>query len=205
MSEYRYVEQPILGWLCGEPKPPKGGAGGLGWTYRDEAAMATYDRPLEDPLVEKLLVAAILRINQAVKTEAQAGLGIRLNGDGSITLQPGVYRISGVSTVTTQTTLEPAPIRNKSDYPGYALVYPVAAEKGGLATIQQAIAIGTPATATFLAPSVFDGVYTTSTEIDIAVGHQSGAELHDEVYLSIYDVDGVKSVKDAMQVRKATS
>ena len=38
-------------------------AGGLGWTYRDEAAMAAFDRPLEDPLVEKLLVAAIMRIN----------------------------------------------------------------------------------------------------------------------------------------------
>jgi type I restriction enzyme R subunit len=76
MSEYRYVEQPILGWLCGEPKPPEYGAGGLGWTYRDEAAMAAYDRPLEDPLVEQLLVAAILRINPAVKTEAQAQLAV---------------------------------------------------------------------------------------------------------------------------------
>ena len=31
-----------------------------------------FDRPLEDPLVEKLLVAAILRINKQVKTPAQA-------------------------------------------------------------------------------------------------------------------------------------
>ncbi len=49
---------------------------GLGWTYRDEAAMAAFDRPLEDPLVEKLLVAAILRINPEVKTEAQAKLAV---------------------------------------------------------------------------------------------------------------------------------
>jgi type I restriction enzyme, R subunit len=55
MSEYTYVEQPILGWLCGEPKA-KYGARSLGWTYREEAAMALYERPLEDPLVEKLLV-----------------------------------------------------------------------------------------------------------------------------------------------------
>jgi type I restriction enzyme R subunit len=75
MSEYAYVEQPILGWLCGEPKA-KYGARSLGWTYRDEAAMAAYDRPLEDPLVESLLVAAILRINSAVKTEAQAKLAV---------------------------------------------------------------------------------------------------------------------------------
>jgi len=37
--------------------------------------MATFDRPLEDPIVEKLLVAAILRINADVKTEIQAKLG----------------------------------------------------------------------------------------------------------------------------------
>ena len=76
MSEYGYVEQPILGWLCGEPQSPKYGDRGLGWTYRDEAAMALYERPLEDPLVEKLLVAAILRINTTVTTEAQAQLAV---------------------------------------------------------------------------------------------------------------------------------
>jgi type I restriction enzyme R subunit len=75
MSEYGYVEQPIIGWLCGEPKA-KYGAVSLGWTYRDEAAMAFYGRPLEDPLVEKLLIAAILRINPAVRTEAQSKLAV---------------------------------------------------------------------------------------------------------------------------------
>src|SRR5438094_3583307 len=75
MSEYAYVEQPILGWLCGEPKA-KYAARSLGWSYRDEAAMALYERPLEDPLVERLLVAAILRINPAVKSEAQAKLAV---------------------------------------------------------------------------------------------------------------------------------
>ena len=38
--------------------------------------MAKFDRPLEDPLVEKLLVAAILRINSGVNTEAQAKIAI---------------------------------------------------------------------------------------------------------------------------------
>ncbi|MGC3975636.1 MAG: HsdR family type I site-specific deoxyribonuclease [Nitrospira sp.] len=75
MSEYGYVEQPILGWLCGEPRA-RYGARSLGWTYQDETAMAVYGRPLEDPLVEKLLVAAILRINPAVKTETQALLAV---------------------------------------------------------------------------------------------------------------------------------
>lgn len=75
MSENAYVEQPILGWLCGEPKA-KYGARSLGWTYRDEAAMAVHERPLEDPLVEGLLVEAILRVNAAVKTDAQAKLAV---------------------------------------------------------------------------------------------------------------------------------
>lgn len=75
MSEYSYVEQPILGWLCGEPKATYRGRS-LGWTYRDEAAMAVYERPLEDPLVERLLIEAILRINSTVKTETQAKLAV---------------------------------------------------------------------------------------------------------------------------------
>ena len=75
MSEYGYVEQPILGWLCGEPREQYGSVS-LGWTYRDEPAMAAYERPLEDPLVEKLLVAAILRINMKVMTEAQARIAV---------------------------------------------------------------------------------------------------------------------------------
>jgi type I restriction enzyme R subunit len=38
--------------------------------------MAEYERPLEDPLVERLLVAAIQRINPGVKTDAQAMLAV---------------------------------------------------------------------------------------------------------------------------------
>jgi hypothetical protein len=42
MSEYTYVEQPILGWLCGEPKA-KYGARGVDLSRRGGK------RPLEDP------------------------------------------------------------------------------------------------------------------------------------------------------------
>ena len=75
MSEAGYVEIPILNWLSGEPSGGRR-AGGLGWTYRDELEMAAFERPLEDPLVEKLLVAAILRINSEVKTEERAKLAV---------------------------------------------------------------------------------------------------------------------------------
>ena len=71
MTEYGYVEQPILNWLCGEPSGTCH-AGGLGWTYRDDAAMAAFERPLEDPIVERLLKEAIIRINPNVRNEAQA-------------------------------------------------------------------------------------------------------------------------------------
>lgn len=75
MTEAGYVELPIIQWLSGEGSTTPGD-NGLGWTYRDEAAMAAYGRPLEDPIVEKLLVEAIIRINSEVKTEAQALMAI---------------------------------------------------------------------------------------------------------------------------------
>ena len=74
MTEYGYVEKPILDWLGGDPRVPDDR--GLGWTYRTEEEMAEFDRPLTDPLVERLLVPAILRTNRQVKTEAQAKLAV---------------------------------------------------------------------------------------------------------------------------------
>jgi len=127
------------------------------------------------------------------KTEAHAGSDITLNADGSITLEQGTYRITGLSTVTMQTTLAPPAITHDNNYPGYALVYPAAVESQGREVLKQAIAIGTPATASYLSPSIFDAIYSVSTRIDLAVGHQSGDELNGEVYLSVYDVGGEKS------------
>jgi len=127
------------------------------------------------------------------KVESQAGPDITLNADGSITLQPGTYHLTGTSTVTMQTTYAPPVPKHDNTYPGYSMVYPVAVENAGRATIEQAIAIGTPNTALDLAPSVFDIVYTAPAKIDIAVGHQSGDDLHNEVYLSVYEVQGQKS------------
>jgi type I restriction enzyme R subunit len=76
MSEAGYVELPILQWLSGHGSATPGDKG-LGWTYRDEAAMAAFDRPLQDPLVETLLAEAILRINSHVTTPEQARLAIK--------------------------------------------------------------------------------------------------------------------------------
>lgn len=70
MSEFGYVEQSVIEWLSGKPNrtPPDCG---LGWKYRTEVEMATYGRPLEDPLVEELLVDALIRINPEIGTPAQ--------------------------------------------------------------------------------------------------------------------------------------
>src|SRR6266849_2201157 len=75
MSEAGYVELPVIQWLSGQGSAEPEEVG-LGWTYRDEAAMASFDRPLEDALVEKLLVDAIQRINSEVTTEAQARMAV---------------------------------------------------------------------------------------------------------------------------------
>jgi type I restriction enzyme R subunit len=75
VTETGYVELPVIRWLSGHGSSTPGDAG-LGWTYRDEAAMAAFDRPLEDPLVETVLVDAICRINENVDSEDQARLAV---------------------------------------------------------------------------------------------------------------------------------
>ncbi|MBI3303207.1 MAG: hypothetical protein HYZ72_14160, partial [Deltaproteobacteria bacterium] len=75
MSEAGYVELPIIQWLSGQGSDTPDDKG-LGWVYRDEETMVAFDRPLEDPLVEKLLVEAIIKINPEVTTESQARMAV---------------------------------------------------------------------------------------------------------------------------------
>jgi type I restriction enzyme R subunit len=75
VSEAGYVELPVIQWLSGEGSNIAGDKG-LGWTYRTEDSMAAFERPLEDALVEKLLIAAIIKINSDVKTDAQAKFAV---------------------------------------------------------------------------------------------------------------------------------
>jgi type I restriction enzyme, R subunit len=77
MSEAGYVELPIIQWLSGEGSTTPNDRG-VGWTYRDEEAMAAFDRPLEDPIVEKLLIEAVKRINDHVTTNEQARMAIAI-------------------------------------------------------------------------------------------------------------------------------
>jgi hypothetical protein len=123
------------------------------------------------------------------KTEAQAGPHIRLNDDGSITLRPGTYRLTGFSTVTMQAAMTPPQVTG-SNYPGYSMVYRQSDENSGAALPAKAIAIGSPTTADALAPSLFDAVRSFHEETTICVGHQAGDELHGEVWLSIYQPAG---------------
>ncbi|MCX5838531.1 MAG: type I restriction endonuclease subunit R [Deltaproteobacteria bacterium] len=75
MTERGYVELPVLRWLSGNGAADPSDKG-LGWTYRDESIMEEFDRPIEDPLVEPILIDAIIRINPDVKTKAQANLAV---------------------------------------------------------------------------------------------------------------------------------
>lgn len=127
------------------------------------------------------------------KVESQAGSDIHLNSDGSVTLQPGTYHITGYSITSTQTTFAPPVAKHDSNYPGYALVYPTAYETSGQELLEHTLAIGSPQNALDTTPSTFDFFYKTDKKTDIAVGHQSGADLHDEVYLSVYEVAGTPS------------
>lgn len=85
------------------------------------------------------------------------------------------------------------PVVTDNTYPGYCLVYPKALENQGTDLVKSAIAIGSPSTAAYLAPSLFDGIHTFTEPTDICVGHQAGVNLQDKVYLSIYEVNGTPS------------
>jgi hypothetical protein len=90
-----------------------------------------------------------------------------------------------------QTTFAPPKAKHDNNYPGYCLVYPNAYE-ADKSILEHAIAI-CPGTALDGTPSLFDATYTTSKPVEIAVGHQSGADLHNEVYLSVFEVNGTPS------------
>ncbi len=75
MTERGYVELPVLRWLSGDGTADPVDKG-LGWMYRDETGMEEFERPIEDPLVESLLIEAIIRINRDVNTKAQARLAV---------------------------------------------------------------------------------------------------------------------------------
>jgi len=124
--------------------------------------------------------------------EAQRGSGIALNPDGSFTLEPGAYRMTGMSIVTMQTTFAPPATHYNTNYPGYCALYPAALEADS-SLMKHLIGVGTPQTALDTTPSFFDVFYTATERVNLAVGHQSGADLHDEVYLSVYEVAGTKS------------
>jgi len=124
--------------------------------------------------------------------EVQHGDHIHLEIDGSIRLLPGAYRITGFSMATMQATMEPPVAQNNTNYPGYCLLY----RRGDEAKdpLTNNIGIGSPAMALDSAPSLFDTVFLCDQTTHICLGHQSGEDLHDEVYLAVFDVGGVKSL-----------
>lgn len=127
------------------------------------------------------------------KVEAQNGTDISLSEDGVVTVEPGTYRITGFSLVTMQDTFAPPVPQHDNNYPGYCLLYPLQFENDIPNLLPNAICIGSPATAQDTAPSLIDCIYMTGIRSRIALGHQSGEDLNDEVFLSVYSVAGIPS------------
>jgi hypothetical protein len=128
--------------------------------------------------------------------EAQYGNDIKLetSGDlkGAITLEKGRYHITGFSMVSMQTTL--APPADTDTYPGYAIIYPPSYQDSAMTpTLKHSYAIGSLGIPYFSTPSEFDFMISCKEKTSICVGHQSGHELNNKVYLSVYDVSGSKS------------
>jgi hypothetical protein len=127
--------------------------------------------------------------------EAQFGNDIQLIKEGKdagcITLEKGTYRINGFSMVTMQDSLSLPHIDYNNTYPGYALVYPLAYEDSTMnPLLKHAIGIGCLSIPYSSTSSLFECIYTCKEKTTIAVGHQSGHDLHNEVYLSVYEVAG---------------
>jgi hypothetical protein len=130
--------------------------------------------------------------------EAQSGTDISLetsgNLKGAITLEKGRYHITGFSMVTMQTTLAPPVAKDTNTYPGYAIIYPPQYQDSAMTpTLNHSYAIGSLGIPYFSTPSTFDFIFSCKEKTSICVGHQSGHDLHNEVYLSVYDVSGSKS------------
>lgn len=67
MTELGYVELPFIRCLRD-----------LGWTYRTDEQLEVYNRTTDDPILERLLLDAIRRINPAVTTDGQAAKAVEL-------------------------------------------------------------------------------------------------------------------------------
>jgi type I restriction enzyme, R subunit len=72
VTESGYVEAAFIEWLAGKASDPNDH--GLGWTYRSADDMEAFARADADPLVETLLVKALIAINHhnGLTTETQA-------------------------------------------------------------------------------------------------------------------------------------
>lgn len=125
-------------------------------------------------------------------TEIQQGSDIALLKDGSIRLKAGTYRLTGFSLVTMQVNTPPPVSKFNMNYPGYALLYYKDFEADSV-VLQHQFCIGSPGTALDTDPSLFDVVMNFPADTTICVGHQSGNQLNNEVYRSVYIVDSVTS------------
>lgn len=129
------------------------------------------------------------------ETEAMYGDAIEIKKKSNneiIRLQPGVYRINGISFVSMLSAgsppVPPVPTQYLSDvYPGYCILYD-ASNPPSQSDMSGAICVGTMGTAYDSAPSIFDCVLEVKKKpMEISLGHQCSYDnpkgLRPKVYL----------------------
>jgi len=133
--------------------------------------------------------------------EAQRGKKIRLLGDGCVRLREGLYRVNGFSFVSVQNTTQIVVPKFGTNYPGYVVVYERQYESDPNIRYHL-LAIGSASVATDMSQSHYDAVLHVDRKhregMVVCLGHQAGDNLHDEVFLSLYDIDGISSEQHVM-------
>jgi hypothetical protein len=117
-----------------------------------------------------------------------------LDKNGLIHLGKGMWHITGFSIVTMQDSMTIPKPKYNLNYPGYALVCPAKYASDSAKSLENRLAVGSPGTALDGTPSVFDAVFYLEDTMTICVGHQSGRCLNNEVFVSVYEVDGTPSM-----------
>ncbi len=164
---------------------PLGGCGKVGKVQTPEPPKALSHAVLAEFGQENTLMDGGLNRRVFNQVLSERGDKIALDEDGSVSIQPGSYRISGLSLITMQDVL--TPISANEVYPGYCVVYDCRYD--GREALSSAVAVGTMGVALYSSPSIFDTVVTFSEPTEICLGHQAGQVIKENVYLTYIDGD----------------
>lgn len=153
--------------------------------------------------------------NARVFTNVEAQVGASISYDpkedtGFITLQPGLYHITGSSMVTYFFETDPEEVEQNPGWPTKVIpngAYSRLREVESSGQNDDTICIGTMCSAN-MTPSLIDTYYETDKEVQIVFEHQAGFELDDpegvvkDVYLQSQENDSPSHVFARIAIRK---